>query len=236
MMTMTNDDSFHLSTRTRAVAEKILAQKRERISKHAESLAPTQVMFYDAAARDFGFAWDAKDHEHRWLFPVQTEAPQFIYYVLLRLQQIGHQAGQVLFATAGQGALFYTTLASAIPNSSGVVGLLPQDTQPHDFGPTLYSFAPDATVTLITPSTAGDQTYEGTVYKGTDLIGPLATYVNGKVVATDQAIVWNTDGTATTTGNVWVGDPATGAATILCPAPPVGGSQNFPLDPNPVCS
>ncbi|NJL28895.1 MAG: hypothetical protein HC897_13880 [Thermoanaerobaculia bacterium] len=222
---MTHDDAFDLSAKARALADEILARKQPSGGTAADSIAATQVMFYDKPAFDFGFAWQAKDHENRWLFPVETEAPQFVYYVLLRLQQIGQQAGQVLFATSGQGAVFYTTLASASPNSSGVVGLLPQNTPPHDFGSTLYSFAPDATVTLVCPSTAADQTFEGTVYKGTDLVGPLAAYVNGKVVATDQTIVWNADGTATTPGNVWVGDPQTGTASILCPAPPAGAAR-----------
>jgi hypothetical protein len=219
-----------LSAATRAVAEEVLSRQRT-----ATASGSTAVLFYDASALDFGLAWEAGDQANRWLFPIQAEGPTFVYYVCLRLQQLGYGIGQVLFATAGQGALFYATVATAGANSSGVVGLLPLDTAVHDFGGTLSSFAADATVTLICDSTAADNDFQGTVYKGIDLVGPLAAYMNGKVVATDQAVVRNNDGTATTVGNVWVGDPQTGVATILCPAPGGGVPQSFPLAIQPVC-
>lgn len=226
---MNHDETFGLSTATCAIADEILQRR-----KLASDSGPAEVLFYDIAARDFGFAWEAQAGT-RWLFPIQSEGPTFVYYVCLRLQQLGYTIGQVLFATSGQGALFYATVASASPNSSGVVGLLPLDTAVHDFGGTLSSFAPNATVTLICPATAADNTFEGTTYKGTDLVGPLAAYMNGKVVATDQAVTYNADGTATTPGNIWLGDPQTSAATILCPAPGGGSAQNFPLAISPVC-
>lgn len=228
---MSQDETFGLSVATREIVATIV----ERRPRPRSQTGSTAVLFYDSAALDFGFAWEAADQANRWLFPIQSEGPTFVYYVCLRLQQLGYQIGQVLFATAGQGALFYATLASALPNSAGVVGLLPGDTQVHDFGGTLSSFAPGATVTLICSSTAADNTFEGTVYKGTDLVGPLAAYMNGKVVATDQAVTWNPNGTAATTGNIWLGDPQSGSASILCPAPGGGTSQNFPLTTSPIC-
>lgn len=218
------------SEASRALADAILSSKRARAAS-----GTTAVLFYDAPALDFGLAWEALDQPNRWLFPIQPEGPTFVYYVCLRLQQLGYGIGQVLFATAGQGALFFATVASASPNSAGVVGLLPGNTAVHDFGGTLSSFAPDATVTLVCDSTAADNDFQGTIYKGVDLVGPLAAYMNGKVVATDQPVVRNRDGTATTVGNVWVGDPQTGAATILCPAPGGGVAQPFPLAIQPVC-
>lgn len=227
---MNHDEILGLGAECRAVADQIL---NRRLATSGAG-GPAEVLFYDTAAFDFGFAWEA-GADTRWLFPIQSEGPTFVYYVCLRLQQLGYTIGQVLFATSGQGALFYTTVASAPANSSGVVGLLPLDTAVYDFGGTLSSFAPNATVTLICPGTAADNTFEGTTYKGTDLVGPLAAYMNGKVVATDQAVTYNADGTATTPGNIWLGDPQSGAATILCPAPPVGTSQNFPLAISPVC-
>lgn len=193
--------------------------------------AGAQVLFYDRGARDFAFAWAAARPAGRWLFPVSPQGPQFLYYVCMRLQQQGHSAAHVLIAAAGQGALFYATAAPAEASSPGVIGLLPLDTPPADFGTTLGAYAPGATLTLLTSATAGDSTFEGAEYEGAELVGLLAVYTSGKVVAADQAVVWNADGTASTTGNIWVGDPATGVAAILCPAPADGAQQNFPLDP-----
>lgn len=196
--------------------------------------APVQVLFYDPAAADFAFAWHTAAPAKRWLFQVAAAGPPFLYYLCLRLQQLGHPPAQVLMATAGEGALFFCAGARlASPNSPGAIGLLPLATPPADFGSTLQAFAPGATLTLLTSATAGDQTFEGNEYRGVELVGPLASYLDGWVVATDQAISWHGDGTASTTGNIWIGDPATGVAAILCPARADGARQNFPLDPRP---
>lgn len=227
-MSYDDDDAFGLSPEARDVAERSFARQR------AEGAAlggtrPTQVLFYHEAARDFGFAWQGGDPENRWLFPVQTEGPRFVYYVLKRLQDQGKAAGAVLFATKGAGALFYATEDTADPNSEGVVGMLPQDTQAFDFGSTVNSFAPQARTTILSDQTAAENVFEGTTYQGTELVGLLSIYIDGSVLASDQAVSCQADGTAVTTGNIWEGDPVTGQATIRYPAPGGGQTQPFPL-------
>jgi hypothetical protein len=223
-----DDDPFGLSPEAREVAERGLArQSAERAA--LDSTSPTQVLFYHETARDFGFAWQALDAVNRWLFPVQNEGARFVYYILKRLQDQGKQAGIVLFATQGAGALFYVTFDTADQNSEGVVGMLPKDTQVFDFGTTVNSFAPQAKTTILSNQTAAENVYDGTTYQGTELVGLLATYVDGSVLASDQPVTCQADGTAVTTGNIWEGDPATSQATIKYPAPGGGQTQPFPL-------
>jgi hypothetical protein len=194
---------------------------------------PTQVLFYDpAAARDFGFAWQAKDAANRWLFPVQQfeDGPvRFVYYILKRLQDQGKQAGTVLFATNGLGALFSVAPGPVQPTSKDAVGLLPGNVQPFDFGTTVAAFAPKAQTTMLSSSVAADNTYQGTTYKGSELVGLLAIYIDGATLGSDAAVAWQADGSAVTTGNIWQGDPLTGEATIKYPAPGGGNTQPFPL-------
>lgn len=223
-----DDDPFGLSPEAREVAERGLARLSEERAA-LDSTRPTQVLFYHDAARDFGFAWQALDAANRWLFPVQNEGPRFVYYILKRLQDQGRAAGALLFATKGAGALFYATLDSADQNSEGVVGMLPKDTQAFDFGSTVNSFAPQAKTTILSDQTAAENLFEGTTYQGTELVGLLATYVDGSVLASDQPVTCQADGTAVTTGNIWEGDPLTSQATIKYPAPGGGQTQPFPL-------
>lgn len=233
-MTMSYDDNpFGLPPEAVEEAERALAEQREGRApsdlERLDSTSPTQVLFYHEAARDFSFAWQAKDAVNRWLFPVTNEGARFVYYILKRLQDQGKQAGAVLFATKGAGALFYVTFDTADQNSEGVVGMLPKDTQAFDFGSTVNSFAPQAKTTLLSNQTAAENLYDGTTYLGTELVGLLATYVDGSVLASDQPVTCQADGTAVTTGNIWEGDPATSEATIKYPAPGGGQTQPFPL-------
>lgn len=223
-----DDDSFGLSPETRAFAERALAEQHAQRAA-LDSTNPTQVLFYHEAARDFGFAWEEKDGANRWLFPVQNEGARFVYYILKRLQDQGRAAGVVLFATQGAGALFYVTFDTADQNSEGVVGLLPKDTQAFDFGSTVNTFAPQAKTTILSNQTAAENLFDGTTYQGTELVGLLATYVDGTVLASDQPVTCQPDGTAVTTGNIWEGDPMTSEATIKYPAPGGGQTQPFPL-------
>jgi hypothetical protein len=230
---MNRDETFGLPAGVRAAVEEILS-RRQPLATAAAASGPAEVLFYDQVAFDFAFGWVGTSST-RWMFPIQAEGPTYVYYVCMRLQQLGYTTDQVLFATSGQGAVFYATVASAAVNSSGVIGLLPGNTPVFDFGGTLSAFAPNATVTLICPSSAADNDYEGTVYHGTELVGNLAIYMNGKVVATDAAVTYDPVGTAATPGNIWTGDPQSGTASILCPAPGAGNTQNFPLGITPVC-
>lgn len=197
--------------------------------------APVQVLFYAPPAAAFAFAWQAAQPDRRWLFPLSAEGPQLLYYVCMRLQQQGYAAAQVLIA-AGQGAVGVTA-ASAESPSTDALGLLPFATHPADFGTTLGSYAPGATLTLLTSAAAGERTLAGEPNlagaAGPELIGLLAVYGNGRVIAADRAVVWNADGTASTTGNIWVGDPQTGSATILRPARGDDDPQIFPLGIDP---
>jgi hypothetical protein len=205
-------------------------ERQAGIRSRFAATTPVQVLFYNAASKDFALAWVMADRANRWTFPVQQEGPRFVYYLLKRLQDQNLQAGAVIFATAGAGALFYATPDTADMNTSGVVGLLPQNTPPGDFGNTVSSFAPGAQLTLLSNATAASQVYQGQSYRGTELLGLLATYLSGSVRASDEAITCKPDGTANTTGNIWEGNPSTGEATITSHAP--RGGQTQPIFPS----
>lgn len=195
---------------------------------------PSQLMFYHPAAYRFAFAWASVADTNRWIIPVEPPGPRFFYYNAKRLQDLGMPALQVLVATKGAGALFYAAPDDAAQNSSAVVGELPLDTTPADFGSTIARFTePGPTITILSNSTAGDIEFGGRTYKGTDLMVMLAAVMPGVVRATDGDVTLNPDGTAVTAGNIWRCDPA-GDPYIEFPAPGEGQMQPYPLGPAPV--
>lgn len=217
--------------------ERSFAEIYERITRGRRALdatIPSQVMFYNPENYPCAFEWASVAGTNRWIFPFQTSGPSFIYYVCKRQEDIGMPALQLLLAGKGAGALFYAAPDDSPENSKLVVGQLPLNTLPADFGLTTSRFMnPGPTYTLLSDLTAGDITFEGTVYKGADLMVMLASVAPGVVRASDADVTCNADGTASTTGNIWRCDP-TGDPFIEFPAPGNGASQPFPLAPVPI--
>lgn len=229
-------ETFGLADALRDRVERRLAERLgDDVARSRDGQSPSQVMFYDPAHQTFAFRWAEGDPETRWIFPVESIGPRFCYYVLKRLQDLGVPANQILVDSRGQGALFYLTPDDVEITSDLVVGLLPGNTTPYDFGSTVNAFAPGAVVTLLSDGTAGQTTYEETEYDGTQLVGQLPLYICGFAstcgctLASDAEVTVADDGTATTPGNIWAGDPASGQATIAYPAPGEGQTQPFPL-------
>ncbi|MEM8962103.1 MAG: hypothetical protein AAGD38_11535 [Acidobacteriota bacterium] len=225
---------MHIDELPDEVTRRVETTLAERPSKADADPAKSAVLFYRHEHLAFAYAWAEGDEANRWIFPVEPLGPTFMYYVLKRLQDIGLAARQILIDSKGQGALFYTTTEDVPITSDLVVGLLPGNTTAADFGSTVSTFAPGAVLTLLADSVAGSTDYESTTYDGTDLIGLLASFICGFAstcgctLASDQAVTLVDDGTATTAGNIWGGDAATGNASILYPAPGQG-EQSYPL-------
>jgi hypothetical protein len=195
---------------------------------------PSQLMFYNPENYPFAFAWASISGTNRWIFPVETTGPRFIYYICKRQQDLGQPAMQLLMASKGAGALFYAAPDSYPENSDVVVGQLPLNTTPADFASTTSRFMnPGPTYTLLSDSTAGNQTFEGNEYMGSDLMVMMAAVAPGVVRASDAEVTCNADGTAVTAGNIWRCDP-TGDPFIESPAPGSGATQPFPLAPVPI--
>lgn len=205
----------------RRVEEHLRSRSR---SRAADDDAITQVIFYDGLTLTFARTWQQGAADDRWAFEVTSDGPRFIYYVCMRLQQMGTPAAHVLITTRGAPAAFWVAPDGEPPYGSGVVGTASGNTMPTDFGVTLASFvASAATLTVLSDGVAaGDG--------GSDLLRPLSLTLGGYAVASDQAVSRRHDGTAETAGNIDAASPPNGTVTTERQG---GAPQTFPLDPLP---
>lgn len=199
----------------------------------------SQVVFYDTAAFEFARTWAAA-LPNGFAFEVNSDGTLMIYTVAHRLLLLGWPALQIVIATKGAGALFYAAPDSSGESSDLVVGLLPGNTTPADFGSTLRGIvAANFTLTIASDSVAADTIVGDTTYSGqqflADLGGQFTLFgAQSYVVGSDAPVTCAAGGTATTTGAIYQAAPPAGAVSVVSPAPPVGETQAFPLTPGPI--
>jgi hypothetical protein len=203
----------------------------EQISMHAESDALRQVLFYSAAFEPFATTWQTAVPDGRWAFRFSMDADvTFVSFVLEIMQDSGRPAQQLLIATKGGGAYFYCAPDTAEMTDKTVVGLIPNTRQPAKFANAVAAFAPGAPFTLLSDSGAGNTVIGNETYLGVDMMATIAVLLGQPMLASDQVVVRQADGTATTVGNIYEA-LADGMCSIKYPAPGGGQAQNFPLTP-----
>jgi hypothetical protein len=204
---------------------------KHQLSLRADSEALRQVLFYSASSELFATTWQTAVPDGRWAFRFSMDADvSFISFVLEIMQDSGRPAQHVLIATKGGGAYFYGAPDDAVSSDKTVVGLLPDTRQPSRFANAVATFAPGAPFTLLSDSGAGNTVIGPDTYIGVDMMATIAAVLGQPMLASDEVVVRNADGTATTVGNIYEA-LADGTCTIKYPAPGGGQAQNFPLTP-----
>jgi hypothetical protein len=224
-----NRDRIESSDALRAYGDRVLQTARRGV---AASDAPSQVMFYNADTIAFAHAWGTAN-PNGYIFelakPSIDPSTKFIYYICMRLQQLGTPVSLLLISGKAAPALFYAGPDTVVEDSLDVVGPLPANTTAADFGSTLvFLCASGMTVILLGDSIAAEGTYGGTVYAGVDFISTISATASGYCLASDQPVTRNADGTAVTVGNIWQSD-SNGDHVNKYPAAGGGQTQPFPL-------
>lgn len=187
-----------------------------------EGRVANPVIFYGASARAFALKWSTAV-DGRWAFPLAGIDEGYIAYVCMRMLTMGNATDHILIASTGAAGWFGVGPDDAPVDAQNTVGIQPANRRPLAWAETVSAWVePKTTLSVLCDSTGAGN--------GFTMLRSLAASLGAQALCSDGPVVRKADGTATTTGNIYL-CLAGAEPFIKFPAPSGGNTQPFPLTP-----